>query len=159
MYLRRSVVTIVWPLALVALLWTTDSATTAQNASSVASPVAAGGLQFDVEFWDTLLAALGTGLQFGDRVIVNDLLLLDGQEIGHNGGVCTVVDPEGDELFCAVTWSLPDGTISTQFLNTPAPEKVFAITGGTGAYGGAQGVGTLIEHGDGTGTVSFQLTD
>jgi len=113
-----------------------------------------------MHFQDAFLVAdPEKGVQLGNRIILNDLVLLDGTEIGHNGGVCTVTDADGGELFCAVTWYLPDGTISTQFLNTPPPEKTFAVIGGTGAYVGAQGTGTLIEHGDETGTVTFDLID
>lgn len=122
-----------------------------------ATPVPAG-LVFDVQFRDTpILADDAAGFQLGDRVMLNDLVLSGGTEVGHNGGVCTIIDVAGGEMFCAVTWSLPNGTIATQFLNTPPPEKTFAVIGGTGAYVGASGTGTLVEHGDGTGTVTFDL--
>jgi hypothetical protein len=122
-----------------------------------ATPVPAG-MVFDVQFRDTpILADDAAGFQLGDRVMLNDLVLTGGTEVGHNGGVCTIIDSVGGEMFCAVTWSLPNGTIATQFLNTPPPEKTFAIVGGTGAYAGASGTGTLVEHGDGTGTVTFDL--
>ncbi|HVL26323.1 MAG TPA: hypothetical protein VM450_19695 [Thermomicrobiales bacterium] len=127
------------------------------QATPVGTPTG-GVLTFDVQFRDTpIVADQAAGFQLGDRVILNDLLLQNGAEVGHNGGVCTIIDAAGGEMFCAVTWSLPDGTVSTQFLNTPPPEKTFAVVGGTGAYEGASGTGTLVEHGDETGTVTFNL--
>lgn len=161
MSFQRKLFTVLIPTLAVVLLGRPGSVVTAQDASPVASPAAAAGaLQFDVQFNDSILAAdPSAGFQLGDRVILNDLVLLDGKQVGHNGGVCTIIDAAGGEMFCAVTWSLPDGTISTQFLNTPPPEKVFAITGGTEAYQGAQGIGVLVEHGDQTGTVSFELAE
>ena len=129
-------------------------------AAEVASPVATGPmLQFDVRFHDTILAAGGSGLALGDRFILGDRLLQGGAEVGHNAGVCTITDAEVAEALCEVTWTLPDGTIATQFLNAPPPEKVFAIVGGTGRYAGARGAGTLVEFGDETGTVAFRLID
>lgn len=121
-----------------------------------ATPESNGELRFDIQFRDTLLTASDAQLTLGDRFILNDLVLLNGEEVGHNGGVCTVTDTAG-ELVCAVTWSLPNGTISTQFLNTPAPDKSFAVVGGTGDYANADGTGELVEHGDETGTVTFAL--
>jgi hypothetical protein len=84
-----------------------------------ATPVA-GSLQFDVRFQDTsVVRDEAAGFQPGDRIILHDLLLINGEDVGHNGGVCTITDPDGGEMFCAVTWFLPEGTISTQFLNAP----------------------------------------
>jgi hypothetical protein len=122
------------------------------------TPEPSPGLHYDVQFHDTIIAKVQTGLSQGDQFVLNDTLLSNGAEVGHNGGVCTVNDAAG-ELICVVTWSLPDGTISTQFLNTPPPDKVFAITGGTGAYAGIQGTGELTENGDETGSVTFHPGD
>src|SRR5690606_27828133 len=106
-------------------------------AAQEATPVSLdeAGLRFDVVFNDTLVLQdeSAGGFLLGDRVILNDDLLIDGEIVGHNGGVCTVTDLEG-EMLCLVTFALPEGTISTQFLNTPPPEKLFPIIGGSGAY-------------------------
>jgi hypothetical protein len=127
-------------------------------AASSGTPASGGTLQFDVQFHDTILSAKTNALALGDRFILSDAVMSGGQQVGHNGGVCTVTDTAG-ELECTVTWSLPDGTIATQFLNTPPPQKDFAIVGGTGTYAGARGTGQLLEHGDQTGVVTFDLTD
>ncbi len=116
-------------------------------------------LHFDVHFNDTWLGrpALGTEL------IQHDLLFSNGKQVGHSGGVCVVTDPATPEIACAVTFSLAGGTITTQFLTTPPPKKVFAITGGTGSYRQVRGQGELVENGDGTtpgtgtGTLTFTL--
>lgn len=133
----------------------------AQEATPVTADELPAGepLRFDVLFEDTWVHPdEAAGLQLGDRVILSDQLLVNGEVVGHNGGVCTVTDIEG-ELLCLVTFALPEGTISTQFLNTPPPEQVFAITGGTGRFENARGHGELVEAGDGTGTLAFFLTD
>jgi hypothetical protein len=48
-------------------------------------------------------------------------------------------------------------TITFAFLNAPPPEKVFAITGGSGTYRTAQGDGLLVEFGDGTGSLTLDV--
>jgi hypothetical protein len=119
---------------------------------------AAQSLNFDVQFRDTVLAATSAEFTLGDRFILNDRLLKDGKEVGHNGGVCTIIDTAG-EAMCTVIFALPEGAIATEFLNTPPPEKVFAIVGGTGRYQGARGSGELVEASDQTGTLAFHLIE
>lgn len=113
-------------------------------------------LVFDVKFNDSVLAAGQNGLVAGDRIILDDMLLRGGAEVGSTAGVCTITDPAG-VMFCAITFVVPDGTINTQFPNTPPPEKHFALFGGTGAYAGREGSGVLLEHGDGTGTLTLTI--
>src|SRR3712207_8089935 len=127
-------------------------------AAQGSTPAAGTTLTFDIRFRDTVLAAGGSGLALGDRFILSDRLLENGTEVGHNAGVCTITDPAG-EAICEVVYALPGGTIATQFLNAPPPEKAFAILGGTGRYEGARGSGTLVEFGDETGSVAFRLVD
>jgi len=131
-------------------------------AAQEATPVSLdeAGLRFDVVFNDTLVLQdeSAGGFLLGDRVILNDDLLIDGEIVGHNGGVCTVTDLEG-EMLCLVTFALPEGTISTQFLNTPPPEKLFPIIGGSGTYENARGHGKLVKFGDGTGSLEFFISE
>ena len=114
-------------------------------------------MHFDGQFRNTFLAADRAAMHLGDRVILSDLLLADGHEVGRNAGVCTMTNVAG-EAICSVVYALPDGTIATQVFNTPRPENVFVIVGGTGRYQGAQGLGELVESGtDQIGTITFHL--
>ena len=115
-------------------------------------------LTYDVVFNDTILAERTDGFTLGDRFILNDVLRRLGEDVGRVSGVCTITDIQGVAL-CAMTFELPDGAIAGQFINTPPPEKTFAITGGTGVYLGRTGYGVLVEAGDGTGTVTFHFID
>lgn len=122
-----------------------------------AAAFAQEGPQFDVRFGDTVITAGSDALAAGDRIILNDTLLDGGIEVGRIHGTCTITDPRGFAI-CNATFVLPDGTVATQFVNSPPPEKHFPVLGGTGAYSESNGRGTLIEHGDGTGSLSFSLS-
>ena len=155
--MRRAALVVVGLALLVAGLL--HAAPDSRVAAQTGSPTAAGQtLDFDVQFRDTFLTADPAAIGLGDQVILSDLLLSNGQEVGRNAGVCTVTDVAG-EMICSVVYTFPDGQIATQFFNTPPPEKVFAIVGGTGRYQGARGSGELVEHGNETGTVAFHLAD
>jgi hypothetical protein len=49
------------------------------------------------------------------------------------------------------------GTITFAFENAPPPEKILAITGGSGDFRSAGGEGTLVEDVDQTGTLELSL--
>ncbi len=131
----------------------------ALTAAQAGTPATTGvTLHFDVQFYDTFLAADPAAMELGDRIIMSDLLFADGEEVGRNAGVCAVTNVAG-EAICSLVYALPEGTIATQFFNTPPPEKEFAIIGGTGRYQGARGFGELVESGtDQTGSITFHLT-
>jgi len=118
-------------------------------------------LTFGVHFSPFNLLDLGApGVSEGDQVLFKDVLVsADGSQVGHDGGFCVVtkVEAAGIEDECLASYVLPGGQITTQGLDTPAPEKPFAITGGTGRYRKARGDGLLVEFGDGTGKVTFHL--
>lgn len=113
-------------------------------------------LAYDVRFHDTVLAAKTDGLSLGDRFILDDTLLQGGKAVGKSSGLCTITDTTGIAL-CNVTFTLPDGTVSIQFVNAPPPKKDFAVIGGTGSYAGSTGTGVMIENGDNTGNLSLTL--
>jgi len=99
------------------------------------------------------------GPSAGDEMIFHDVLVdASGKRVGHDGFVCTVTNPVGPEAECTLTLSLPGGIVTTQFLNSPPPLKVAAITGGTGRYVGARGEVTIVESSrDQTGSVTVEL--
>jgi hypothetical protein len=100
----------------------------------------------------------------GDVTVFRDELRRSGKVAGHDGGACTItaLDPTAPpsaqlQLTCNVTFEIPGGTVTTQGLATNAAVKHLVITGGTGAYLGANGEVTLTEFGNDTGTVVFHL--
>lgn len=80
----------------------------------------------------------------GDRSVFTHELSLDGEVVGFDGGVCTVVRLEDGHSYivCNVSMNLPEGTIAFQtFVEEvfPPPPFFAAITGGTGRYRGVSG--------------------
>jgi hypothetical protein len=116
-------------------------------------------LRFDVRFSPFHLVDVGGdgAPSLGDYVVFHDILLVDGQEVGDEGGTCPLVDVEEGLIHCTGTIRLPAGQLTFQGLTTTAPTKHVAITGGTGRYQGAGGEATLVENPDQTGTMSIQL--
>jgi hypothetical protein len=72
-----------------------------------------------------------------------------GKKLGRLAGTFTTASPgDSGELVVAATFALPDGQISTQGLFVASDlfggkTASFAITGGTGRYRHARGVGTV----------------
>ena len=131
------------------------------STSAAATSVATAHLKFLVKFigQDTFLDLGAPGPSQGDEFILHDLVFTtDGRtQIGHDGGMCVIFDVAKSEENCTVTYSLPSGDITTQFLNSPPPAKTFAVTGGTGTYRNVRGQGELVELGNETATLSFDL--
>jgi hypothetical protein len=114
------------------------------------------------KLWTLVLAAAVLGFVMGSisfSFIFHDLVFTpDGStQVGHDGGSCVIFDVAKSEENCMLTFSLPGGDITTQFLNSPPPAKTFAVTGGTGTYRNVRGQGELVESGQGTATLSFDL--
>jgi Allene oxide cyclase barrel like domain len=81
------------------------------------------------------------GPSLGDEIVFSGELLQGGQQIGHQGAVCTTVSLQRQEDQCNATYSFGGGQITAQavfILGSAAPYEV-AITGGTGKYEGAKG--------------------
>lgn len=140
-------------------------AITAISTIASASPaLAAAGsktktLRYGIRFNDTAVDLGAPGPSLGDVQILNDRLVnRRGKVVGHDGGVCTVTSLDPPETNCTITFSLPGGQITTQFLNSPPPRKLAPITGGTKRYRSAHGDLVLKENPDQTGTIAFRFT-
>ena len=82
----------------------------------------------------------------------------NGVAVGHDGLVCTITNPAVPEASCQGVARLPEGQLTFQFLNSPPPRKIAAITGGTGRYRDARGQLVIVESPkDQTGTYTFSL--
>jgi hypothetical protein len=100
----------------------------------------------------------------GDEILFHDTLLSHGVRVGDELGSCVVinaeglstVDPEGLSN-CTEVIRLSGGTITAQFANAPPPQKQLAVTGGTGIYRNVGGEGTLLEFGNGKGSLTLHL--
>ena len=131
------------------------------STSAVASSVETTHLHFLVKFigQDTFLDLGAPGPSQGDEMVLHDLVFTPNgrTQVGYDGGSCVFFDVAKPEENCTLTYSLPGGDIMTQFLNSPPPAKTFAVTGGTGIYRNVRGQGELVELGNETATLSFDL--
>ena len=119
-------------------------------------------LRFAIKFSPLFLLDLGEhGLSKGDQIVANDRLLnTRRKDVGHDGIACTMTDPSVPEAACQGSFVLPGGQITVQFLNSPPPVKIGAITGGTGRFRTARGQMRLVEPATGNvGRVTFSLND
>jgi hypothetical protein len=139
------------------------SAVLIPEAAAGARPSADGGgggrtMRFDVEFSPPNYTDFGpTGFSAPDVIVFRDTLLRDGETVGHEVGSCVLVDTAGTANCTGVVTLDGRGTIAFAFENAPPPEKTLAITGGTGEFRSAGGEGTLVEAGNGTGTLTLSV--
>jgi hypothetical protein len=116
-------------------------------------------LQFRVHFSPFHLTDIGErGLSAGDLIDFHDTLHRNGRKVGDEVGSCVVVEATGLSN-CTGVVRLGRDTITYAFVNAPPPDKVLAITGGSGRFRTAHGDGTLVENGDAgnTGTLTLRL--
>jgi len=130
-----------------------QSATTVDRGDSI--------LRFDVEFSPFKLIDIGRDGRpsDGDEIVFHDKLLQHGRQVGDELGSCVIVDETAGLANCTMVIRLVQGKLTAAFDNAPPPTKTLAITGGTGRYRTAHGEGTLVEVGDGTGTLSLRIVD
>jgi hypothetical protein len=118
-------------------------------------------LELDIRFSPFDLTDLGVpGPSAADLIVFNDVLLVDGVQVGHEVGSCVVVavTDTGPLASCTAVITLDgQGTIAFALENSPAPSKPLAVTGGSGAFRSAGGDGVLVENGDGTGHLTLDL--
>lgn len=96
----------------------------------------------------------------GDAFVFTSRLRKQGRLVGRTGIVCTVTSVAREESQCVGTAHLRRGQIVFQGLLTGEPEVFeFAITGGTGAYEGAEGRLVVKEVSDADELLTFHLSD
>ncbi|MCW2767067.1 MAG: hypothetical protein JWO11_3026 [Nocardioides sp.] len=80
------------------------------------------------------------GFSLGDEFVFTSNLTKQGRPMGHTGVVCTITSTATEESQCVGTLSLLRGEITIQGLVAGEPQVFeFPITGGSGAYEGAEG--------------------
>jgi hypothetical protein len=133
-------------------------------APAAANPRSDIVLRYDVRFrplMDNFVDLAAPGFSIGDQLVFQDRVLdRSGGQVGVQGGTCsiTAVLPDGFQVHCVGTVSLPDGQIAFQGLVTNAPEKRMAVVGGTGRYRTAAGELTVLELGENeAGTLTIRL--
>ncbi len=99
------------------------------------------------------------GLSLGDEFVFTSNLTRHGKSVGHTGVVCTVTSVAREETQCAGTASFNrGGQIAIQGL-VAGERQVFSfpITGGTGAFEGADGTLVVKEVSDNQELLTFFL--
>jgi hypothetical protein len=98
------------------------------------------------------------GFSLGDEFVFTSSLRKSGEEVGHTGVVCTTTSVEREEVQCVATASFSDGQITVQGLLAGEPETfVLPVTGGSGAYEGADGELQVREVSDTREILRFRL--
>jgi hypothetical protein len=112
------------------------------------------------------------GFTVGDRFVFSENVFRGGQQVGTDGGECTVTrlepspvppgqEPTSATVNCVVTIELPKGQVTVQGLVTFSEQAgnrfTIAITGGTGAYRTAHGEATVTESEEENGPDELEL--
>ncbi len=150
---KTTAATLVAAIAVAALAYGTTAATASKPQTKT--------LTYSVRFSPFFLFDLGKkGPTPGDQILSRDVLYTpDGKKVGKDVMACIVANTTPLEASCNLTFVFPEGTITAQYVNSPPPRKVAAITGGTGKYLGARGQLEIVESGhDNRGnTATFTL--
>jgi hypothetical protein len=108
------------------------------------------------------------GTSTGDQFLVAVNLRTDGRVAGRGHFICTVIDNRYEGQDCQIVLVLRDGTVTAAGGGLhkllpgqpadPAPfTDEFAVTGGTGAYGGASGTLSITTHKDDSSAITLKL--
>jgi len=100
------------------------------------------------------------GPALGDELTFHDQLFSRGQHVGDEVGSCVIVSIPPNPVLanCSLVARLPGGNIAAQFPSTAGPTpKDLALTGGTGTYHNIGGDGTLVEFGNGKGSLTLRV--
>lgn len=100
------------------------------------------------------------GFSLGDEFVFTSKLTRHGYRVGHAGVVCTITSVKREESQCLGSAKLGRGEITIQGLMADSPRVFsFAITGGTGAFEGAEGTLVVRELRHNRELLSFHLGD
>ncbi len=100
----------------------------------------------------------GRGPSLGDDFVFSSNLWRNGQRVGRAGVSCTVTSLRHQEFQCLGTVRLGNGQITIQGLLADEPELfAFPVTGGSGAYTGADGVLHVRQVSERTEILTFDL--
>jgi len=155
------------PAAVAALLLTLVGVISVSTASQAgeSSTGRAKRFVFDVVFSPFTIVATNNvrdpnaPFSLGDEILFHDQLYVKGRPAGDSVGSCVVVALTPVALAnCTGVFRLAGGDIAAQFVAVQGPTpKDVAVTGGTGAFRNVGGDGSLVEFGDGTGRLTFNL--
>jgi hypothetical protein len=100
------------------------------------------------------------GFSLGDEFVFSSKLMKDDKQVGHDGGVCTATSTKPQEFQCQATAWLDAGQITVQGLISGEQQKfTLPVTGGSGAYTGAEGELHINELSDTKSILTFHLSD
>jgi hypothetical protein len=101
------------------------------------------------------------GYSRGDEIVSWDDLYKGSKKAGRDANACVITNLSPLQAECTITFVFADGTITAQYMGTPPPHKIAAVTGGTGKYLGARGQVVIVESGSDTNvkgnTATFTL--
>ena len=80
------------------------------------------------------------GFSLGDQFILSENLWRHGKKVGRSGVECTVTSVKNEEVQCTGTVRLGNGQITARGLLGQARSFTIPVSGGSGAYFGAEGV-------------------
>jgi hypothetical protein len=96
----------------------------------------------------------------GDEFIFSTNLFRQGERVGRGGVVCTITSVRREEAECVATARFGNGQIALQGLVRGDPERiVLPITGGSGAYLGAEGAAHSRQVTENREIITFRLED
>ncbi len=96
----------------------------------------------------------------GDEFVFSSNLFRQGERVGRTGVVCTVTSVRREEAECVATARFGNGQITAQGLVRGDPERlVLPITGGSGAYLGAEGAAHSRQVTERREIITFRLED
>lgn len=99
-------------------------------------------------------------LSLGDAFIFTSRLTKQGTRVGNTGVVCTIISAKREESQCVGSARLRAGQITIQGLLAGESQRFsFPITGGSGAYEGAEGTLHVRELSGNRERLTFSLLD